>query len=210
MHFFVEFIFLSMLWVLYWLYRSRRRYLRHRIGIQSFKNVYCVGRNICFMLRRRELRVGGDLQALSRGCILYSFHFGVWELMPITLSKLGYKIGILVNRYRTDDDSVKAKILDFLLRQWRSMHGVRVFYRENALEIARFLRSGGIFGMLVDGDTFYQKYGKASRLAELCRVPLVPFAAYRKGKHGFLNIGCDIPKLVKTMPLDYMWFYKSR
>jgi lauroyl/myristoyl acyltransferase len=210
MHFFVECIFLTTLWVLYWVCHNRRRYLRQRIGNQAFKNVYRVGRNVCFMLRRKELQVGGDLRVLSKGCILYSFHFGVWELMPFTLSKLGYRIGVLVNSYRTTDSSVRTRILDFMLRQWRSMNGIRVFYKENALEIVRFLQSGGVFGMLVDGNTFFQKHDKARKLAELCQVPLIPFAAYRQREKGFLRIGCDIPALVKAMPLDYVWFYKSR
>jgi lauroyl/myristoyl acyltransferase len=210
MHFFVECIFLTTLWVLYWVCHNRRRYLRQRIGNQAFKNVYRVGRNVCFMLRRKELQVGGDLRVLSKGCILYSFHFGVWELMPFTLSKLGYRIGVLVNSYRTTDSSVRTRILDFMLRQWRSMNGIRVFYKENALEIVRFLQSGGVFGMLVDGNTFFQKHDKARKLAELCQVPLIPFAAYRQREKGFLRIGCDIPALVRTMPLDYVWFYKSR
>jgi lauroyl/myristoyl acyltransferase len=162
------------------------------------------------MLRRKALKMDGDIQALSRGCILYSFHFGVWELMPFTLSELGYKIGVLVNGYRNSGNSLQARLLDTLLRRWRSVNGVRVFYRENALEIVRFLRSGGIFGMLVDGNTFFQKYNKACKLARVASVPLVPFAAYRRGDQGFLKIGCNIPALVKAMPLDYVWFYKSR
>ena len=210
MHFFVECAFLAALWILYWTCHDRRRYLQQRIGEQAFRNVYRVGRNVCFMLRRKELRVHGDLGALNRGCVLYSFHFGVWELMPFTLSKLGYRIGILVNRYRADDRSLKTGMMDFLLRRWRSMNGVRVFYRENALGIVRFLRAGGVFGMLVDGNDFFQKYDKARKLAKLCGVPLVPFAAYRQAGSGSLHVGCDIPALVRAMPLDYVWFYRSR
>jgi len=162
------------------------------------------------MLGRRELQVIGDLGVLNTGCVLYSFHFGVWELMPLALSRLGYRIGILVNRYHTGKGSIGNRLLDALLRRWRSVHGIRVFYKENVIEIVRFLRSGGIFGMLVDGNTFFQKYEKAKKLAALCRVPAVPFAAYRHKDRGFLNLGCDIAALVEVMPFDYVWFYKSR
>ena len=210
MHFFSECVFLTFVLSLYWLCNERRRYLRRRIGRQAFKNVYRVGRNVLFMLRRNELKVRGDLGVLNRGCILYSFHFGVWELMPYTLSKLGYKIGIITNRYGAAGNSIQTRILDFLLRRWRSMYGARVFYKENLLEIVRFLRTGGVFGILVDGNTFFQKHDKARRLARLCRVPLVPFAAYRESGRGILRIGCNIPTVVKAMPLDYVWFYKSR
>jgi hypothetical protein len=210
MPFLAEAIFLTFLWALYWLCRDRRRYLRRRVGKKAFHNVYQVGRNILYMLRRNSLNVRGDLNSLKKGCILYSFHFGVWELMPYTLSRLGFEVGIITNQYYADDPSLKARILDYLLRRWRSMNGVRVFHKGNVLEIARFLRSGGVFGMLVDGNTLFQKYAKASKLAQLCRVPLLPFAAYRNRERGVLHIGCDIPALVKTRPLDYVWFYRSR
>ena len=210
MYLFFECAFLTALWILYWTCHSRRRYLRQRIGEQAFKNVYRVGRNVCFMLRRKELQIQGDVRSLDRGCVLYSFHFGIWELMPFTLSKLGYRIGVLVNRYQSDDRRVRTRIMDFLLRRWRSINGVKVFYKENALGIVRFLRTGGVLGMLVDGNEFYQKYDKANKLARLCGVPLVPFAAYRRKMRGFLHLGCDIPALVRAMPLDYVWFYRSR
>ena len=210
MHFFIECASLIVLWILYWTCKSRRRYLRQRIGEQAFKNVYRVGRNVCFMLRRKELTIHGDLRVLDRGCVLYSFHFGIWELMPVTLSKQGYKIGVLVNKYRRDGRRLGAGVMDFLLKRWRSINGVKVFYREDVLGIVRFLRTGGVFGVLVDGNDFYQKYDKARKLARLCAVPLVPFATYRRKEGGHLRVGCDIPALVRAMPLDYVWFYRSR
>ena len=210
MHLLVEGILLALIWALYWLCGDRRRYLRRRIGSNAFKNVYRIGRNVSFMLRRQNLNVTGDLALLKGGGILYSFHFGVWELMPSCLSRMGYKVGIITNRYSADDRSMKARILDYLLRKWRSIYGVRVFHKENTLEISRFLRSGGLFGMLVDGNTLFQKYDRALKLAQICRVPLVPFAAYRQNGRAILSIGCDIPALVKAFPLEYVWFYRSR
>ena len=127
-----------------------------------------------------------------------------------TLCKKGYNVGVIANRYHGYSSSLRARFLDHLLKKWRSTNGVRVFYKESALEIVRFLKSGGVFGMLVDGNEFYQKYGKAEKLARLCHVPLIPFAAYREKGRGVLHIGCDIPSLVKERPLDYVWFYRSR
>jgi lauroyl/myristoyl acyltransferase len=210
MHILGEFLFLFILSCVYWLSRDRRRYLTKRIGNKAFKNVYHVGRNIYFMLRKKELEIDGDMSLLDRGCILYSFHFGVWELMPWTLSRLGYKTGIIVNRYGKEQGSVAFRALDAILQRWRSVGSIRVFYKENILGIVRFLKSGGVFGILVDGNSFYQKHGKAKRLAELCKVPLVPFAAYRRTHKGVLKIGCDLPNMVRSRPLDYMWFYRSR
>jgi lauroyl/myristoyl acyltransferase len=195
---------------LYWCCGNRRRYLKHRVGKDAFRNVYQVSRNVFFMLRRDDLELYGDVKALERGCVLYSCHFGVWELMPYALRKLGYRIGIISNRYGDNSTSSLVRLFDSILKHWRSINGVTVFYKENALEIARFIKSGGIFGILVDGNTLFQKYEKARKLAYLCKVRLVPFAAYRKGTRGVLKIGCDLPRLVRTMPLDYMWFYRSR
>ena len=78
------------------------------------------------------------------------------------------------------------------------------------MEIVRFLKRGGIIGMLVDGNDFYSKFGKARKLSCLCGVPLVPFVAYRKNGRGILKIGCNIDKFVTERPYDYIWFYKSR
>ncbi|KPK63549.1 hypothetical protein AMJ83_06485 [candidate division WOR_3 bacterium SM23_42] len=210
MYLLAECAFLSLMFSLYWLCRQRRRYLIRRIGKRAFDNVYHVGRNIFFMLRRYTLEISGDTSALSRGCILYSFHFGVWELMPPTLAKMGYRLGIIVNRNSETNGPIIGKLFDTLLHRWRSMIGVTVFYKENTLEIVRFLKSGGIFGILVDGDTMFQKFPKTQKLARLCRVPLIPFAAYRRAGKGVLDVGCDLPDLVRTMPNEYMWFYKSR
>lgn len=195
---------------LYWVCRDRRRRLKGRIGKQAFRNVFQMGRNLSFMLRRQSLDVVGDTEVLRRGCILYSFHYGIWESMPCTLRRLGYRIGIIVNRYGDTSPSAPARFLDRFLLRWRAASGVKVFYADNVLGIARFLRAGGIFGMLVDGNTFFQKYVKAEKLARVCRVPLVPFTAYRDRGHGYLRIGGDLIQAVSARPLDYVWAYRSR
>jgi hypothetical protein len=66
MRFFAEFVFLCFIWVLYWLCRARRNYLKRRIGSQALKNVYRVGRNVFSMLCRDELAVCGDLGVLDK------------------------------------------------------------------------------------------------------------------------------------------------
>jgi len=78
------------------------------------------------------------------------------------------------------------------------------------MKIINFIKSGGLLGMLVDGNKFYSKFEKAQKLSRFCNVPLIPFAAYRKSGAGILEIGCDLDKLVEQRPLDYVWFYKSR
>lgn len=205
-----EGLFVALFSLLYWAWGDRRRRLKKRIGRAAFRNAYEMGRNAYFMIRGKDLQLTGATNVLDRGCVLYSYHFGVWESMPRALRRAGYRVGIIANRYHGPGGPRRARIGDYLLRRWRSASGVRVFYAENVLEIARFLKSGGIFGMLVDGNTFHQKEGKARRLAALCRVPLVPFAAYRARGQGTLEIGCDLARLIEARPLDYLWAYRSR
>ncbi len=159
---------------------------------------------------KRNLRIKGNMGIIMKGGILYSFHFGVWELMPLSLKKLGYNLGIIVNRYSDDKKNIIAIFFDRFLYWFRSFGNVRIFYKEDTMKIINFIKSGGLLGMLVDGNKFYSKFEKAQKLSRFCNVPLIPFAAYRKSGAGILEIGCDIDKLVEQRPLDYVWFYKSR
>lgn len=208
--FFAEAFALLGLITLYWLQRTRREYLKQRIGNQAIRNVYSVARNIGFMLSRQDVRVQGDDKVLEKGGILYSFHFGIWELMPRALGKMGYDLGVLVNRYADDNITRISRFLDNFLERFRSKGKIKVFSKHDIMKIVRFLNSGGILGVLVDGNRFYTKFRKMQKLSNLCNVPLVPFAAYRKNGGGVLDVGCDLDRIVAQRPLDYVWFYKSR
>jgi hypothetical protein len=210
MHFFTEAIVVLCAFVLYWTNRSRRRYLKRRIGPLSFHNVYRVARNIGYMLLRRSLLIKGARDLVKNGSILYSFHYGIWELMPFTLCNQGYKVGVIVNKYSDGASSVIPRLADAMLLRFRSNNEIKVYYRNDVRKMIRFLKNGGVLGMLVDGGSFYSKFLNAQKLSRICNVPLVPFAAYREGNSGVLEINCDLDKLVKKRPLDYMWFYKSR
>lgn len=206
-----ESIIFVLLLILYWFNRQRRKYLRERIGKKALFNLYRVSRNISFMVKTNvSPQIGGNLALFKNGGILYSFHFGVWELMPQMLSKLGYRLGIITNRYETDNKGFFARRLDNLLYRRRSRKGVKVFYKEDIIKIVRFIKNGGLIGMLVDGNTFYAKYKKAERLAQLCGVPLVPFALYQENDKVILEINCNLENIVGQRPYDYLWFYKSR
>ena len=198
------------LFVLYWCNRSRRYYLKKRIGTLAVRNVYRVARNIGHMLAGTPLAVQGDHGRLKAGSILFSFHFGIWELMPRTLDMLGYRIGIVVNRYADGKTGMIARFADRLLYRYRSVGRVLVFYRDETLKIVRFLKDGGILGVLVDGNSLYAKHPLVRRLSRISRAPVVPFAAYTEKGRVVLHIGCDLNMLVNEHPLDYMWFYRSR
>lgn len=193
----------------YWLNRGRRRYLKHRIGRASFLNLYRTARNFAVMLGRDRVEVKGSLAPLRTGGILYSFHFGAWELMPKVLSRLGFRMGVIVNRY-ADQPGFLARTADRILYRYRVKPNVRIFYPGDGLKIARFLREGGIFGILVDGDSHYGKLGPVRRLGRLCGVPLVPFAVYQENGRSVLDLGCDLNRLLRERPYDYLWAYRSR
>jgi lauroyl/myristoyl acyltransferase len=154
--------------------------------------------------------IKGDLSSLENGAVLYSFHFGIWEAMPQALARLGYRLAIIVNRYSEGNGNLFARLADRLLFSLRSRNGIKVMYREDTREIVEFIRKRGIFGILVDGDRLYAKFHKAAKLARMCDVPLVPFAAYQDKGVGTLELGANIERSVRNRPYDYWWFYKSR
>lgn len=196
---------------LYWLNRRRRVLLKKRIERGVFRCLAAVARNISFMLAPGgELRIKGDPGIAGRGAVCYSLHFGIWELMPRYMKNLGFTPGVIVNRYGTDGSRFPGRLLDRFLRSWRSRHGARIFYPEDSLRIARFVRAGGLFGMLIDGNGRYDKLPKAAKLARLCNVPLVPFAVYRDRDRGILDFNCNLDRLLASRPQDYLWFYRSR
>lgn len=210
MYFLLELVVLVITLLLYWCNRQRRKYLKQRIGFRALRNVYQVGRNVGFMLSKRDLCVRGDTVLPHSGCILYSVHFGIWELMPHVLSKMGYNLGIIVNKYWSDKSDFATHLLDVILFKMRSRGGVRIFYRNETRKIINFIKSGGLLGVLVDGNTLYAKFEKIKKLGSLCHVPVIPFTAYRIRNRGILDIGCTIDDMIEKRPLDYLWFYKSR
>jgi len=193
----------------YWLSHDRRRHLKRRIGRAAFRNLYRTAMNFATMLGRGKFEVRGDMSRLQGGGILYSFHFGAWELMPRILSRLGYRIGIITNLYAGQPGPL-ARIADFLLYRYRAIPNVRIFHPGDGLKIVRFLRTGGIFGALVDGDSLYAKFEGIQRLGKLCGLPLVPFAVYRDKDRSVLDLDCDLDRLLNERPYDYLWAYRSR
>ncbi len=210
MHLFLEAIILLVTFSLYWINRSRRKHLKKRIGSKALANIYQNGRDLSFVLQRKKLHLKGNIDILQKGGVLYSFHFGVWELMPKTLKELGYPLAVVVNRYQTKENNFLAKFADRFLYHFRTRNGINIFYREESMKIVRFIKSGGLLGILVDGNTFYAKFKKAQKLARICNVPLIPFAAYQQNGQGILAIDCNLSQLVERNPLNYLWAYRSR
>lgn len=205
----LELIIFFILVFLYWFCHKRRRYYKKRFKGNVWHHLRRTAKNIAFMLKPHgNYRIEGKMESLRDGAILYSFHFGIWELMPKILVRNGYRVGIIVNRY--GDNRKTLKLIDDILWHIRSKEGVKVYYKEQINEIVKFLKCKGIFCALVDGNTFYAKYNKVAKLASLCKVNLIPFGMYHKNGIPTLLIGCNLIELLKENPYDYWWFYKSR
>ncbi|MGZ6142157.1 MAG: lysophospholipid acyltransferase family protein [Myxococcales bacterium] len=128
---------------------------RRRIGRQSFANL---GRAALETLRGDAGRVelSAEDEALLRkahaegkGVVLVTGHIGAWELFARRIAALGLPSGTVAKQ--AQDPRLTA-----LLQQARQSAGVRVFWRGSpmsARELLRFLKAGGMLGVLIDQDT---------------------------------------------------------
>jgi len=190
----------------YWLCRRRRIVWKRRAGSLALRNLATLARNAAFMLSGSDLLVRGDLPPRDQGAIIYSIHFGVWELVPRALSNRGYRLGILTNQYPLS----WGRAVNRFLRRFRCAGGIRIFYPDEVRSIVEFLRAGGLFAVLVDGNDLYSKLAPIRKLSLVCAVPLIPFAAYQNRGCGLVTIGSDLDRLVQDRPCDYLWAYRSR
>ncbi len=212
MSYLVETFILLILIMFYWLNPGRRKKLKKKYGKNDFQHLRTIAHNLRLMLiADTEFVLQGDCSLINKGAVLYSFHFGVWELMPRILSKNTDKeLGVLVNRYTDNNIYFLGRIMDRLLYWLRSKNHIRIFYPDEVFKIVNFVKNGGIFAALVDGDTFYDKYEKIERIACLCKVPLIPFVVYYEKGKVIMQMGCNPENMVKSMPEHYWWFYRSR
>jgi len=207
----LESLIFLIIWSLYWICKKRRCYLKKRFKGDIRNYLQNIAKNIAFMVKKSsKYRIEGEIKGLDNGAVLYSCHFGVWEKMPGILVQLGYKTGIIVNRYADYNRTIFARIGDHILYRMRGKDGVRVFYKNNVREIIEFIRNKGVFCALIDGDTLYAKYQKIEKLAKKSRVPLISFALSREDKTAVLRINCNLERIIAERPYDYWWFYKSR
>lgn len=128
---------------------------RRRIGRKSFANL---GRAALETARGDASRVelpAEDEQLLrkahaeGKGVVLVTGHIGAWELFARRIAALGLPSATVAKE--AQDPRLTA-----VLQQARQSAGVRVFWRGSpmaARELLRFLKSGGMLGVLIDQDT---------------------------------------------------------
>lgn len=128
---------------------------RDRIGRRSFGNL---GRAMLEAARgdARNVELVPEDEALLRaahaggkGVILVTGHLDNWELFARRIAMLGLPCATVAKE--AQDPRLTA-----LLKASRESSGMRVFWRGSPLsarELLRFLRSGGMLGILIDQDT---------------------------------------------------------
>ncbi len=210
-HFLKTLIFLLSINI-YWWNTARRMRLKKRLEKNIQLYFKTLAQNLSIMIHpEKKFTLEGSIEPLKNGAVLYSIHFGIWELMPKILKTfLNKKVGILVERYTDNNPLFIGKIMDRIFYLIRSRNDAVIFYPDEVFKITRFIKEGGIFSALVDGDKIFAKLPKFEKLALICNIPLIPFAVYYEKGNTVMEIGCDLNKIVTQRPYDYWWFYKSR
>ena len=128
---------------------------RDRIGRRSFGNL---GRAMLEAARgdARNVSLAPEDEAFLRaahaqgkGVVVVTAHLDNWELFARRIAMLGLPCGTVAKE--AQDPRLTA-----LLKASRESFGMRVFWRGSPLsgrELLRFLKSGGILGILIDQDT---------------------------------------------------------
>ena len=128
---------------------------RDRIGRRSFGNL---GRAMLEAARGDATNVNlapadeallRSAQAEGKGVVLVTGHLDNWELFARRIAMLGLPCATVAKE--AQDPRLTA-----LLKSSRESSGMRVFWRGSPLagrELLRFLKSGGMLGILIDQDT---------------------------------------------------------
>ncbi len=80
----------------------------------------------------------------NQGAVLVSAHLGSWEVLALCT-------GLLLTPVHVIAKPLKNSYFDVHLNRWRTMHGNKIIYKDNALrEGLKILRQGGVIGILGD------------------------------------------------------------
>jgi Kdo2-lipid IVA lauroyltransferase/acyltransferase len=89
----------------------------------------------CFIKKTRDQ---------GKGAVLVSAHLGSWEVLALCT-------GLLLTPVHVIAKPLKNSYFDAHLNQWRTMHGNKIIYKDQALrEGIKILRQGGVVGILGD------------------------------------------------------------
>ena len=121
-----------------------------------------------------------DLSAAGKGAIIFTGHFGNWELLGAWLAQQGYPLKVV-------GTSAYDKRLDKMIVETRNLAGYDNIARgKGTREIVRHLRNNGFLGILIDQDTkvegvfvnFFRRPAHTAVgpviLSEKFKVPVIP------------------------------------
>jgi Kdo2-lipid IVA lauroyltransferase/acyltransferase len=165
---------------------------RDNIGRASFVNLGRSALETAQQGSRIELSAEDEqllraAHAEGRGVVVVTGHIGAWELFARRIAALGLPCATVAKEAH---DPRITRLLD----EQRQRDGVRVFWRGaplSAREILRFLKSGGLLGVLIDQDTkvaghFVPFFGRpaftpraAGDLAAHLKAPMIFGCAHR-------------------------------
>lgn len=161
---------------------------------------------------KTALITGGGIENLDmaikngQGVILVSGHFGNYDVPRAVLSERGYKVGALYRPFKNPYfDAYYRKIIGDI-----SLPIIPSNERSSLTEMVRFLKSGGIIGMLVDVHKsnapklhFFGKLaGTATSAASLAlkyNLALVPVYGIRLDDNGSYELVIE-PQIVHSTP----------
>ena len=161
---------------------------------------------------KTALITGGGIENLDmaikngQGVILVSGHFGNYDVPRAVLSERGYKVGALYRPFKNPFfDAYYRKIIGDI-----SLPIIPSNERSSLTEMVRFLKSGGIIGMLVDVHksnapklNFFGKLaGTATSAASFAlkyNLALVPVSGIRLDDNGSYELVIE-PPIVHSTP----------
>jgi len=197
-------ISLSTVYLLYLILRERKKVMTHKLKKHGLnprlrsRIIYQFSRNLILMSRPRKVElIGSDDLA---GTLGVSIHFGPWELIGPALVQRGIKFGAITRSYGDG--------IDTFLKIFRSGLGIKTFYSFEMLKIKKFLKGGGMVGMMMDGNTLWARLEKARRLASVLKVKLRSGIILPINGQIYLITGdINFEEVVREYPEHYAWFY---
>lgn len=79
----------------------------------------------------------------KRGLLVFTLHFGFWEIIPIYFSLKGYPVCVIASKVYTDS-------INNFINSIRRKFNVEVFHPENTYALAKKLKKGYGAGILMD------------------------------------------------------------
>jgi KDO2-lipid IV(A) lauroyltransferase len=145
----------------------------------------------------------------GHGVIVPTGHIGNFELLAVHFARMGYKVGV-IGRQLYDPR------LDELIRGNREHMGIKVFdTRQSPREMMRWLKDGGMLGVLMDTDSFRVRsmfipvFGRLSHtpvgqsiIALRTDTPVVPIICLRNGSRYKIKVWPEI-KIERTENFEH-------